>query len=112
MTHIAIVEQLDGRAVEWMEKVTDAQYGAPLRGQTAAAPRPRLSQAAIGDFAPKLAQITENVLYGDIWERPATARKIGGRPCGMGGTSGKTSDHWIDEFYYWLEAQGVTRPLR
>lgn len=28
MTHIAIQEQLDGKAVEWMEKVTDEQYGA------------------------------------------------------------------------------------
>ena len=27
MTHIAIQEQLDGRAVDWMEKVTDEQYG-------------------------------------------------------------------------------------
>ena len=26
MTHIAIQEELDGRAVEWMEKVTDEQY--------------------------------------------------------------------------------------
>ena len=26
MTHIAIQEQLDGKAVEWLEKVTDAQY--------------------------------------------------------------------------------------
>jgi quercetin dioxygenase-like cupin family protein len=26
MTHIAIQEQLDGKVVEWMEKVTDAQY--------------------------------------------------------------------------------------
>jgi quercetin dioxygenase-like cupin family protein len=26
MTHIAIVEQLDGKAVEWMEKVSDEQY--------------------------------------------------------------------------------------
>ena len=26
MTHIAIQEQLDGKAVEWMEKVSDAQY--------------------------------------------------------------------------------------
>jgi acetyl esterase/lipase len=25
---------------------------------------------------------------------------------------GKTSDHWIDEFYYWLEAQGLTRPAK
>jgi quercetin dioxygenase-like cupin family protein len=26
MTHIAIVEQLDGKAVDWMEKVSDEQY--------------------------------------------------------------------------------------
>ena len=26
MTHIAIVEALDGKAIEWMEKVTDEQY--------------------------------------------------------------------------------------
>ena len=28
MTHMAIQEQLDGKAVEWMEKVTDDQYTA------------------------------------------------------------------------------------
>jgi quercetin dioxygenase-like cupin family protein len=28
MTHLAIQEALDGKVVEWMEKVTDAQYGA------------------------------------------------------------------------------------
>jgi quercetin dioxygenase-like cupin family protein len=28
MTHIAIVEALDGKAVEWMEKVSDEQYAA------------------------------------------------------------------------------------
>ncbi len=27
MTHIAIQEQLDGKMVEWMEKVSDEQYG-------------------------------------------------------------------------------------
>jgi quercetin dioxygenase-like cupin family protein len=27
MTHIAIQEALDGKAVDWMEKVTDDQYG-------------------------------------------------------------------------------------
>jgi hypothetical protein len=26
MTHIAIQEQLDGKAVEWMEKVSDERY--------------------------------------------------------------------------------------
>lgn len=28
MSHIAIQEQLDGRMVEWLEKVSDEQYGA------------------------------------------------------------------------------------
>ena len=28
MTHIAVQEKLNGSPVEWMEKVTDAQYGA------------------------------------------------------------------------------------
>jgi len=28
MSHIALVEQLDGKAVDWMEKVTDQEYDA------------------------------------------------------------------------------------
>ena len=28
MTHIAIQEALDGKAVDWMEKVTDKEYNA------------------------------------------------------------------------------------
>jgi 4-carboxymuconolactone decarboxylase len=77
MAHIAVVEQLDGKAVEWMEKVSDAQYGAPLRGQAAgdAKLQPRPSQAAIGDFDPKLAELTDKVLYGDIWERPELSKR-------------------------------------
>jgi 4-carboxymuconolactone decarboxylase len=27
MTHVAIVEPLDGKSVDWLEKVTDEQYG-------------------------------------------------------------------------------------
>ena len=30
MTHIAIQEQLDGTMVDWLEKVSDEQYHAPL----------------------------------------------------------------------------------
>jgi 4-carboxymuconolactone decarboxylase len=78
MAHIAIVEQLDGKAVEWMEKVGDAQYGAPLRGRapgTDVGKQPRPSQAAIGGFAPKLAELTDNVLYGDVWERPELSKR-------------------------------------
>ncbi len=78
MAHIAIVEQLDGKSVEWMEKVSDAQYGAPLRAQaasTVASANPRPSQRAIGDFAPKLAELTDDVLYGDVWERPQLSKR-------------------------------------
>lgn len=79
MAHIAIVEALEGKAVEWMEKVTDAQYGAPVRAQGPATPapvaQPRPSQGAIGDFAPKLAELTDDVLYGDVWERPQLSKR-------------------------------------
>jgi 4-carboxymuconolactone decarboxylase len=79
MAHIAVSEALDGKAVEWMEKVSDAQYGSPVRAQGPAAPAPgaqaRPSQRAIGDFAPKLAELTDDVLYGDVWERPQLSKR-------------------------------------
>jgi 4-carboxymuconolactone decarboxylase len=77
MVHIGIVEALDGKTVDWMEKVSDAQYAASQRGATVPAniQQPRPSQAAIGDFAPKLAELTDKVLYGDIWERPELAKR-------------------------------------
>jgi len=78
MAHIGIVEQLDGKSVEWMEKVSDAQYGVPARAHessTTARAKPRPSQAAIGDFDPKLAELTDDVLYGDIWERPQLSKR-------------------------------------
>lgn len=34
----------------------------------------------------------------------------GGHGFGMK-KQGKTSDHWIDEFYWWLEAQGLTKAI-
>ena len=33
MTHIAILERLDGKTVDWMEKVSDEQYEAGARAQ-------------------------------------------------------------------------------
>jgi acetyl esterase/lipase len=35
----------------------------------------------------------------------------GGHGWGMR-KQGKSSDHWIDDFNYWLEAQGLARPLK
>ena len=84
MTHIAIVEPLDGRSTTWMEKVSDAQYGAPVPARDAsAAPtpgaaagtQPTAAQRLMGDIAPKLAQLTDSVLFGDVWARPGLSQR-------------------------------------
>ena len=33
------------------------------------------AQKAIGDFAPKLAELTDHVLFGDVWERPQLSKR-------------------------------------
>src|SRR3954453_20374914 len=35
----------------------------------------KTAQKMIGDIAPKLAEITEDVLFGDIWERPQLSKR-------------------------------------
>jgi 4-carboxymuconolactone decarboxylase len=32
-------------------------------------------RASLGDFAPKLVEITEDVLFGDVWERPQLSKR-------------------------------------
>lgn len=36
---------------------------------------PTPAQRAIGDFVPKLVDLTDEVLFGDIWERPELAKR-------------------------------------
>ena len=36
---------------------------------------PAGARAAFGEFAPALADYTDNVLFGDIWERPQLAKR-------------------------------------
>jgi 4-carboxymuconolactone decarboxylase len=33
------------------------------------------AQRAIGDFAPKLVELTDSLLFGDIWERPQLCKR-------------------------------------
>jgi 4-carboxymuconolactone decarboxylase len=35
----------------------------------------KTSQKTIGDVAPKLAQLTDDVLFGDVWERPQLSKR-------------------------------------
>lgn len=78
MSHIAIVENpRTGPATVWMENVTPEQYSGAVRGQTAASSaassasgEPTAAQRIVGGFAPKLGQLTDDVLFGDVWARP------------------------------------------
>jgi 4-carboxymuconolactone decarboxylase len=36
---------------------------------------PTPAQALIGDFAPKLAALTDDVLFGDVWERAGLSKR-------------------------------------
>ena len=77
MTHLAIQEQVDGKSVAWLEKVSDTQYRNTPSAKESAAPavQPSRAQQLMGDFAPKLAELTDNVLYADIWERPGLSKR-------------------------------------
>lgn len=78
MTHVALAESQNGRSVDWLEKVSDKQYGAaPLQAQSAqnGKPEPSVAQKLMGDIAPKLAELTDNVLYGDVWARPELSKR-------------------------------------
>ena len=33
------------------------------------------AQKNVGDFAPKLAELTDDVLFGDVWERPQLSKR-------------------------------------
>ena len=70
MSHIAVQEHLNGMVVQWAEQVSAAQYAALPVVIADSQPRPIAGRDAFGDIAPKLAQLTDDVLYGDVWARP------------------------------------------
>ena len=45
------------------------------RAQPAGNAPPSRAQQLMGDIAPKLAELTDNVLFGDIWERPGLSKR-------------------------------------
>ena len=75
MTHTAVTAFVGDKNVEWMEKVTDEQYGAARAAAPVAASAPSGAQKLFGDVAPKLADLTDQVLFGDVWARPNLSRR-------------------------------------
>nr|WP_315241174.1 carboxymuconolactone decarboxylase family protein [uncultured Albidiferax sp.] len=74
IAHIAITEAQDGKTVDWLEQVSDAQYGLPPPFATAPTV-PSRAQSLFGDVAPKLAELTDQVLFADVWARPGLSRR-------------------------------------
>jgi 4-carboxymuconolactone decarboxylase len=87
MTHIAITEHLDGKTVDWLERVSDAEYGKLPQVHAGASPstaapsvrgatvQPTPAQQMLREVAPKLAELTDDVLFGDVWERPGLSKR-------------------------------------
>jgi 4-carboxymuconolactone decarboxylase len=74
MTHIAIQEEVNGRNVEWMEKVSEEEYRKVDTKKLDALP----SVPTLGDVqmvAPALARYTQSVLLGDLWKRPGLSAR-------------------------------------
>ncbi len=73
MTHLAVQEQMEGHSTEWFDQVNDTVY------QASEAPSkptgPSRAQQLMGDVAPKLAELTDNVLYADIWQREGLSKR-------------------------------------
>ena len=67
-----------GRASTGWRRSPTSSTAHPVRPRPAAAAapvaapagQPTPAQRIMGDFAPKLAQLTDDVLYGDVWARP------------------------------------------
>jgi 4-carboxymuconolactone decarboxylase len=64
MTHLALTGTRDGKNVEWMEKVTDEQYGKAALGSWEAQAQGTRS------VTPALEKYTQERLLGEVWKRP------------------------------------------
>lgn len=62
----------------WLEKVNDEQHGVPPAqsgGQQIMNKEPSAIRKTYGNLAPKLVDLTDEVLFGDIWERTELSRR-------------------------------------
>jgi 4-carboxymuconolactone decarboxylase len=78
MTHIAVQEEIDGTNVVWIEKVSDEQYGnqpSASQGAKDMNKEPSAIKKNFGDFSPKLVELTDDVLFGDVWERVELSKR-------------------------------------
>jgi 4-carboxymuconolactone decarboxylase len=74
MTHIALQGAVDGKNVDWMEKVSEEEY----RKMDTKKSNALGSVAMLDDLrmvAPALVRYTQGVLLGDLWKRPGLSAR-------------------------------------
>jgi 4-carboxymuconolactone decarboxylase len=69
MTHLAIQEPLNGSVGDWMEKVSDEQYGAAVKA-SGDIPSHGAQRNELAAVAPALARYEDKVVFGELWKRP------------------------------------------
>lgn len=66
-SHLAVEVPAEGGSTEWLEAVDDNEYkqlAVPQAEQKVTA-----GQDILGDFAPKFAELNDDVLFGEVWSR-------------------------------------------
>jgi 4-carboxymuconolactone decarboxylase len=64
-----------------------------------------LNRDTLTQVSPKLAELSQQVLFDDIWRRPRWPRGADDHPCGAGGTWAHRADPWHIDF---ARQNGVT----
>jgi 4-carboxymuconolactone decarboxylase len=55
--------------------LAQSQTRTPAAPATRTVPPNNVAQRMFGDIAPKFADLTDNVLFGDVWERPGLSKR-------------------------------------
>ncbi len=69
---LAAITTADGISGLACAQATTSQPPSPAQGSSA---QPTRAQQLMGGIAPKLAELTDNVLFGDVWERPQLSKR-------------------------------------
>ena len=67
-SHIAVEVPGEGCRNEWCEPVTDEEYE-KLYGESSMAVKQTAGRDQLGTFAPKFAELNDDVLFGQVWSR-------------------------------------------
>jgi 4-carboxymuconolactone decarboxylase len=74
MAHIAMQQSHDGRNVDWLEKVTDAEYATPVAADSPVATAAS-GRGPYADISPSLDRYTRDVLFGEVWESTELSKR-------------------------------------